>query len=90
MYCIINPGLALRSWRSVPYAYYQRHKSCAEGLSRAEFECLLLADSAHDLPENEVLNSLIARGFLKPCAKNEYTVSEWSSYRHYDNRYMGL
>ena len=88
MYCIIDPDIALRSWRSVPYAYYLRHRTDAAGLSQAEFECLLLADAEHDLPEGEVADSLIRRGLMKPCAKGEHTVSKWSGYRHYDNRYM--
>ena len=88
IYCIINSNIGLRSWQNVPYAFYLHHQSDAIGLSQAEFECLLLADSQHDLPESEALNNLIRRGLMKACAKGEHTVSEWSSYHHYNNRYM--
>lgn len=88
MYCIMNPNIALRSWPNVPYAFYHRYDSCAIGLTREEFECLILADSRHDLPENAVLSGLVTRGLLSPCEEGSHTVSTWSSYHHYDNRYM--
>ena len=88
MFCIINPNIALRSWANVAYAFYLRHESCAIGLTKKEFECLILSDSQHDLPQDEILKSLIRRGLTKPCGKGEFSVSEWSSYHHYNNCYM--
>ena len=69
MFCIINPNIALRSWANVAYAFYLRHQSGAIGLKQEEFERLILADSQHDLPEDEVLSSLIRRGFARPCER---------------------
>ena len=37
---ILNPNVALRSWRLVPYAYYIKHQRDAIGLSREQFELL--------------------------------------------------
>ena len=88
MYCIMNSNIALRSWANVAYAFYLRHQNGAIGLKQEEFERLILADSQHDLPEDDVLERLIRRGLAKRCGKGEHTVSEWSSYHHYNNCYM--
>ncbi len=88
MYCVISPDIALRSWIGVPCAFYLRHRSDAVGLTREEFECLLLADGRHDLPGDAALAGLLSRGLLEACGQGERTVSGWSRYRHYNNRYM--
>ena len=41
---ILNPDIALRSWRLVPYAYNRKGVRNAKGLKKEEFEFLLKCD----------------------------------------------
>ena len=47
---ILNPNIALRSWRLVPYAYYIKGERNAAGLKKEEFEFLSACDGKTDLP----------------------------------------
>lgn len=63
---ILNPYIALRSWRLVPYAYYIKGERNAAGLKKEEFEFLSACDGQTELPdENEstLSRELIEKGF---------------------------
>ena len=47
---ILNPNIALRSWKLVPYAYYIKGERNARGLKKEEFEFLLSCDGKTELP----------------------------------------
>lgn len=56
MYCTLTPGIALRSWQLVPYAFYRKGQQNAQGLTIEEYE---------------LLSSLFQRGLCHPCEKGE-------------------
>lgn len=87
MYCLLSPYVALRSWRLVPYAYYIKHRRNAMGLKKEEFELLSLCDGQHDLEQNHLLDSLIAKRMAAPCHEGE-ALTEWQKPRLCDNRYF--
>ena len=84
---ILNPNIALRSWRLVPYAYYVRGERFAKGLKKDEFDFLLLCDGKTEVPESSLLLELLGKNLIKPCDGKE-TLSEWQKYRYCDNRYF--
>ena len=87
---ILNPNIALRSWRLVPYAYYIKGERNAEGLKKEEFEFLSACDGKTDLPtENEsaLYRELIEKGFIHKAASGE-KLSDWSRARVFENRYF--
>lgn len=93
MYYILNPNIALRSFWRVPFAYYVKHQETPRSLNRDEFEFLLQCDAQHELPEHELSKSLEERGFIRPCEKGEYALTDWQQYMICDNRvtpYMNL
>ena len=87
---ILNPGIALRSWALVPYAYYIRGKRNARGLKKEEFEFLSACDGMTELPSvdiSQLADSLFKRGFIR-AAKNGETMSDWSRPMVCSNRYF--
>lgn len=84
---ILNPDIALRSWRMVPYAYYVRGNTFAKGLKKDEFEIMLSCDGKTEIEESAVLQELLMKSLIKPC-EGEESLSEWQRYRHCDNRYF--
>ena len=86
---ILNPNIALRSWRLVPYAYYIRHRRDAQGLKREEFELLKKCDGVCELSveEEAALRPLAERGFALP-AKGGERLSDWQKHMVCDNRYF--
>ena len=84
---ILNPDIALRSWRMVPYAYYVRGNTFAKGLKEDEFEIMLSCDGKTEIEESAVLQELLRKSLIKPC-EGEESLSEWQRYRHCDNRYF--
>lgn len=85
---ILNPHIALRSWRLVPYAYYIRHERTARGLKKEEFERLCLCDGAHDIPEDELTAALTERGMISRVEKGTTALTDWQKPMVCDNRYM--
>ena len=85
---ILNPHIALRSWRLVPYAYYIRNERTARGLKQEEFERLSICDGLHDIPEDELTESLAERRLIFPTEKGAATLTEWQKPLACDNRYM--
>ena len=87
MYFRIPGNIGLRSWQKVPYAYLERYSPYAGALSRREFETMLLCDGEHDIEFDETVAELAVRKLIVSCEKGE-RLSEWSGYKHYDNRYF--
>lgn len=84
---ILNPNVALRSWRLVPYAYYIKHQRDAIGLSREQFELLSRCDGMREVEESELLRALVASGLARPCEGKE-RLTDWQKPRVCDNRYF--
>ncbi len=87
---ILNPYIALRSWKLVPYAYYVRGERNAQGLKKEEFEFLSACDGKGELPsveESPLARSLFERGFIR-AAKDGETMSDWSRPLFCSNRYF--
>lgn len=84
---ILNPNIALRSWRLVPCAYYIKHRRDACGLSREEFDLLCRCDGLHELEESALLRKYTDSGMVRPCAGGE-KLGEWQKPRFCDNRYF--
>ena len=60
---LLNPNIALRSWKLVPYAYYSKGERNAKGLKKEEFEFLCACDGKAELPSG--LKVRLPKGFLK-------------------------
>lgn len=85
---ILNPNIALRSWRLVPHAYYIKGVRDARGLKKEEFEFLLKCDGKTELDDNSPLaEKLLDIGMIAP-AKEGDELSEWQKYLDCDNRYF--
>ncbi|MBQ6173547.1 MAG: radical SAM protein [Clostridia bacterium] len=87
MFYRLSDQIALRSWMRVEGAYYQKGIPTAQPLTRREFDTLKLCDGEHDLEPGGTLASLAERGLILPCRQGEHP-SEWSAYRHIENRYF--
>lgn len=85
---ILNPDIALRSWRLVPYAYYIKGVRDARGLKKDEFEFLLKCDGKTELEDNSPLaEKFLDMGFIAP-AKDGDKLSEWQKHLDCDNCYF--
>ena len=85
---ILNPNIALRSWRLVPYAYYIRHERNARGLKKEEFEFLSACDGLNGQDgASPFAQKFLACGMIHE-AKNGETLSEWQRPLVCDNRYF--
>lgn len=88
MNCILNPNIALRSWRLVPYAYYIKGVRDAQGLKKEEFEFLLKCDGKTEVDEKSPLvRKFTENGFIA-SAKDGEALSEWQKHLDCDNRYF--
>lgn len=83
---ILN-NIALRSWRLVPHAYYSWHQRNANGLSKEEFDMLLLCDGQQDIEDGELISRLLKRGLCR-AAENGEQLTEWQRLKVCDNRYF--
>lgn len=88
MYYVLNKNIALRSWRLVPYAYYMKHNLTAQGLKKEEFERLSLCDGLHDIPQDELTESLVQRRMIFRVEKGQAALTDWQKPLMCDNRYM--
>ena len=85
---ILNPNIALRSWRLVSYAYYIKGVRDARGLKKDEFELLLKCDGKTELDDNSPLVRKFSEyGIIAP-ARNGDELSEWQKHLDCDNRYF--
>lgn len=85
---LLNPDIALRSWRLVPYAYYIKGVRNAQGLKKDEFEFLLKCDGKTELDDDSpFVRKYTEKGFIAPANDGD-TLSEWQSHLDCDNRYF--
>lgn len=85
---ILNPNIALRSWRLVPYAYYIKGARNARGLKKEEFEFLLKCDGKTEFEEGLPLaDEFLDMGYVAP-AKDSAALSVWQKHLDCDNRYF--
>ena len=87
MFYKLNNRIALRKWRYVDRAIYLKGIDYALGVSKKEFDLLLLCDGKHDITPNTVVESLLNRGYIEECKEGEKP-SEWSLLKEYDNYYF--
>ncbi len=88
---ILDPKIALRSWRLVPYAYYIKGVRDARGLKKDEFELLERCDGINEIKDayngSAAFEKLSRMGFILP-AKEGDVLSEWQKPLRCDNRYF--
>ncbi len=84
---ILNPDIALRSWRNVPYAYYVKNEKKAKSLNKDEFEVLAKCDGIQEQDRNPIISRMIARGVCRIALAGD-TLSEWQKPLVCDNRYF--
>ena len=87
MFYRLKDDVGLRKWRYVDRAYYRKGVDHALGVSKEEFETLLLCDGEHDFEDNSVIQNLLERGLIERCDKGAKP-SEWSLLHEYDNYYF--
>ena len=84
----LNPNIALRSWRRVPYAYYIKGVRNARGLRKDEFEFLLKCDGKTEIEANAPLaGKFLDMGFISED-NNGGGLSAWQQHLDCDNRYF--
>lgn len=86
MYFRIPENIALRSWKFVPRAYFEKGEAYAKGLSDEEFDLMKMCDGEHVIEESELTKNLEARKLIERCEKGKKP-SEWSLHKSYSNRY---
>ena len=87
MFYRLKDDVGLRKWRYVDRAYYRKGADHALGVSKDEFEILLLCDGEHDIDENSVSQNLLKRHLIEKCDKG-HKPNEWSMLHEYDNYYF--
>ena len=89
MYYIINPNIGIRSWWRTPFAYYIKGVAYAQRLTKDEFELIYKCDGKTEIEENEIVQSLLRRGFIIPCKNGGVSLTPWQR-KVCDNRYFPL
>ena len=87
MYYKLNPNIALRSWKLVPYAYYIYGNRNAIGLKQEEWDLLCSCDGVTDIAPSSLLEELHSKGMCSPCEYGNQ-LDEWQKVRVCDNRYF--
>jgi len=87
MYYRVKDDVALRKWKLVDRALYKMGSDCAFGVSKEEWNLLLLCDAEHDIEPSPYLANLLSNGYIEECKKGEKP-SEWSLLKEYDNYYF--
>ncbi len=87
MFYRLSDNTALRKWKYVDRAVYQKGKDCALGVSKEDFELLLLCDGKHDIAPSPRLDRLLSLGRIEECKQGEEP-SKWSALKEYDNYYF--
>ena len=87
MYWKLNSGVALRSWRLVPHAYYRRGDPFAKKLTPEQYEQLSRCDGAAELEPTPLLLELEAVG-LAVRRERPDPIEPWQAPRACDNRYF--
>ena len=68
-------------------AIYTKGAVHALGVSKEDFDTLLLCDGLHDLESTSELARLLSLGYIEECAEGE-KLSAWSGIKEYDNYYF--
>ena len=87
MFYRLADNTALRKWKYVDRAIYRKGSVCAMGISKEDFDLLLLCDGWHDLEANPRLSRLLSLGLIEECKEGEGP-SRWSALKEYDNYYF--
>lgn len=87
MFYRVKDDVALRKWKLVDRALYMIGSDCAFGVSKEEWNLLLLCDAEHDIEPSPYLANLLSNGYIEECKKGEKP-SEWSLLKEYDNYYF--
>ena len=87
MYYKLNPNIALRSWKLVPYAYYIYGSRNAIGIKQEEWDLLCSCDGVTDIAPSSLLDELQSKGMCSPCEYGD-RLEEWQKVRVCDNRYF--
>ena len=87
MYYRLTDNYALRAWKFVDHAMYERFSPAPLKVDAGIFDLLLKCDGEHDLQENDSLKWLAGQGIIAPCEKGT-KLSEWSAYRKYEHRFV--
>ena len=87
MYYRVKDNIGLRKWQKVDRAYYIKGVDNAQGLTKEEWDYVLLCDCNHDIEPNDIINKLLDKGIIEKCNKGE-EVSDWSKLKEYDNLYF--
>ena len=87
MFYRIKNDIGLRKWKYVDHAIYKKGVVHALGVSKEDFDTLLLCDGLHDLEATSELAHLTSLGYIEECAEGE-SPSEWSNLKEYDNFYF--
>ena len=65
MYYKLNPDIALRRWKYVPYAYYKKGVREAQKLNKEQFDTLIQCDGLTELPDTPLVHQLIQQNFAQ-------------------------
>ena len=87
MFYKLSNRIALRKWRYVDRAIYIRGVDYALGVSKEEFDLLLLCDGKHDITPSPAIENLLERRYIDECSEGEEP-SKWSLFKEYDNYYF--
>lgn len=87
MYYRVRDDIALRKWRYVDRAIYIKGSDLATGISKEEWEILLLCDGEHDIEDSPYTANLLGMGYIEKCEKGQ-GLNEWSKLIEYDNYYF--
>lgn len=87
MYYKLNPDIALRRWKYVPYAYYKKGVREAQKLNKEQFDTLIQCDGLTELPDTPLVHQLIQQNFIIPVTKGDLS-STWSLFKESQTRYF--
>lgn len=87
MFYRLKDDIALRKWKYVDRAIYRKGVDHAFGISKEEFELLLLCDGKHDIEPNPYIINLLSKELIEECKEGEEP-REWSKFKEYDNYYF--
>lgn len=90
MKCILSKNIALRSYRDYRYRLIKYHNPRGEGISREEFDFLLLCDGKNDIPKGEyedLVSEFYRRKIIREAGAGE-ELTPWQRDIYHDNNYI--
>ena len=85
MYYRLTDRYALRAWKYVSGAMFDRFAPGLIRMDDAAFSLLSQCDGEHEFADSEGLRYLASQGIIEPCEKGD-GLSEWSRFRRYEHR----